>query len=758
MKYRLTVFNVTGTTKIFMRESVKNIMDKRLHQTIICSVLTIQGWWRSILQRREYLCKVEAVKLIQRHVRRYLMLRALRELKEQIQAATILQKWWRRCIATRNFQLARGATVIIQSAWRGYKARVIYRTMADKEQEEILSHSIEEAKPNSDIADQEREPPVELEAITVEVDSEVKKDSSPFQRDDEKRKHIQDLDSCRVSPPFKRDDGRRKHLRPYRPRSDDLVLIPMPDFPQGPSLPTVLEPSGKHGNDYTDRTTVMSKDDSSHSDEGAVTQDMSQEDLLEDTLVSKEQAGTVPIYIGEDSKDSSDILEDVVADQPAKQDHFAQHKNKDGFPKSQSTGMMEMLVGPSDVPDNGMKDVEYQTKISKGHKKSQSFSVQQHDQTAKDKASLARRSYTEGRSPIFNRSLSVEDRLVFNLQPSSPGSVKKALISVGAQKDLHKAFAGKLEPDQTLLKQSKHSPLSFSRVTKNLRNVFTSKKEDKLPTRHEATDSEDSQTEDTIGELLSPKQPHDVTVAKPTEEEVSALTITSPAVNMSHKLKVTKSHRNEVCTTCEKVITGLSTKAYKCSLCKDMFHMRCAPVNACTKQTKSSVRDKTVALPTSPKHRKYKKVAKMLSDPKTVVSAPSEGRNVDSGMEFKDMMNKVIGDKVELQHLSAFIYQKIIEMSTNKTKDEPIVDKLFRRTLSEFHQNMVSSYMLMHSDHPLTIRYRDLLLNFEQTLHNISKQEKTSEVFPVSMGINAFRSFLDEFMRLYKAKEEQFKV
>lgn len=54
-----------GGTKIFMRESEQTKLEYRLHQQIMASIITIQRWFRAVLERRRFLALRRASLLIQ---------------------------------------------------------------------------------------------------------------------------------------------------------------------------------------------------------------------------------------------------------------------------------------------------------------------------------------------------------------------------------------------------------------------------------------------------------------------------------------------------------------------------------------------------------------------------------------------------------------------------------------------------------------------------------------------------------------------
>lgn len=51
--------------------------------------------------------------------------------------------------------------------------------------------------------------------------------------------------------------------------------------------------------------------------------------------------------------------------------------------------------------------------------------------------------------------------------------------------------------------------------------------------------------------------------------------------------------------------------------------------------------------------------------------------------------------------------------------------------------------------------YRNLLTKFALTLEAEVKLERTNASFPVTMGVNAFRGFLDEFIKHHKKEKKK---
>ena len=56
------------------------------------------------------------------------------------------------------------------------------------------------------------------------------------------------------------------------------------------------------------------------------------------------------------------------------------------------------------------------------------------------------------------------------------------------------------------------------------------------------------------------------------------------------------------------------------------------------------------------------------------------------------------------------------------------------------------SFLKLKEDKSFTLKYEDLMGQFEFTLNKIIKNERISASFPVIMGVNAFGGVLSEFI------------
>lgn len=107
----------------------------------------------------------------------------------------------------------------------------------------------------------------------------------------------------------------------------------------------------------------------------------------------------------------------------------------------------------------------------------------------------------------------------------------------------------------------------------------------------------------------------------------------------------------------------------------------------------------------------------------------------------------------------------------NIKKGKSEVDRVFEQTLTEFKSNLLSTYSIATKQNTVNVKYKDLIANFLQVsfqhltliqikmfrkkvMETVCQREKKSSDFPVTMGVNAFRGFLNEFMAQNKPEEK----
>ncbi|XP_023707934.1 unconventional myosin-IXa isoform X6 [Cryptotermes secundus] len=212
--------------------------------------------------------------------------------------------------------------------------------------------------------------------------------------------------------------------------------------------------------------------------------------------------------------------------------------------------------------------------------------------------------------------------------------------------------------------------------------------------------------------------------------------------------KVARFSKEDRCVSCDKSMDAFVTQGHKCSDCKQLFHTKCIQNGGvlripCQQQQSShSVR------------RNKRKTSRTQHD--MVKPASGSKFNLTGTSEFTDSTDKIISDATELQLMQDFITQKIYKIESEEVKKPSEVDRVFKQALREFKDNLVATYSVMNKQgaEGLNIKYKDLIANFLHVMETVCNQEQTREDFPVTMGVNAFRGFMNEFMNLNRLEEK----
>jgi myosin-9 len=204
--------------------------------------------------------------------------------------------------------------------------------------------------------------------------------------------------------------------------------------------------------------------------------------------------------------------------------------------------------------------------------------------------------------------------------------------------------------------------------------------------------------------------------------------------------KVTRITKNERCASCDGSDSFIS-EGHRCLDCKILVHTKCIQ-NGGIKSIKCGA-----------KNRSGKRVKKFSEREKLNAVGGSTPNSKFSGTkEYTDSTDKIISDAKELQLMQDFITQKICKMEGDKVSE---VDRVFKQALREFKDNLVAQYSVAHKQNSdtLNIKYRDLIANFEHVIETACKTDD----FPKTMGVNAFRGFMNEFMNSRESDKPKMK-
>lgn len=190
--------------------------------------------------------------------------------------------------------------------------------------------------------------------------------------------------------------------------------------------------------------------------------------------------------------------------------------------------------------------------------------------------------------------------------------------------------------------------------------------------------------------------------------------------------KANRINKAEKCASCQES-DAFVNEGYRCLDCKLLVHTKCIQNGGvktlqCEAKRSRRLRSKNID--------------------KTGVHIPNS--KYSGTREYTDSTDKIISDAKELQKMQDFITQKIINMDSDCGNPSE-VDNVFRQALREFKDNLVAQYSVANKQNSdaLNIKYRDLIANFGQIMETCCGRK---DDFPLTMGVNAFRGFMNEFM------------
>ncbi|KAJ8929131.1 hypothetical protein NQ314_018216 [Rhamnusium bicolor] len=209
--------------------------------------------------------------------------------------------------------------------------------------------------------------------------------------------------------------------------------------------------------------------------------------------------------------------------------------------------------------------------------------------------------------------------------------------------------------------------------------------------------------------------------------------------------KIPRISKDDSCTFCKEKLDAFLTPGYKCSTCKKQFHTKCIQNKNVFEMPCEMQRTNVEVRSGRRKHRKHSRTPYDLRK-------PDESKfNLTGTSEFTDRTDQIITGAEELDLMREFITKKIMKMESEGGKSSE-VDKLFKQALREFKDNLIQIYSNATKHNSLetcNIKYKDLILVFIQAMETVCQREqKANETkdFPVTMGVNAFRGFMNEFM------------
>ncbi|XP_043838399.1 unconventional myosin-IXb isoform X8 [Dromiciops gliroides] len=162
-----------GKTKVFLKETERQILQETLHKEVIQKIILLQSWTRMVLERRHFLQVKQAAITIQAFWRSYRVRRTL----AKTEAAVYIQAIWRGYQKRKAYQRLRQSTLLLQTRGRGYLQRQRFGQMVlekkrIEEKKREMQQALEKEKEEAGSPEAENKDPVpKEEAVTSEMES-----------------------------------------------------------------------------------------------------------------------------------------------------------------------------------------------------------------------------------------------------------------------------------------------------------------------------------------------------------------------------------------------------------------------------------------------------------------------------------------------------------------------------------------------------------------------------------------------------------
>lgn len=739
-----------GNNKIFMRESEKLALDNMLHREILQRIITLQRWVRTWITRRQFMGMRDAAICIQSYVRRWMAQRRLARLKDFVtceKAAVTIQKSWKAFKERTSYVKLRAATINFQAHARGYLGRkeFLKKKTASAAAAQELHRYQQEMSQKGPVAGPSGSTAAGQLSVLSNIDSQSSHSDEAFLS---KGSSQEELEMDRPNLPVAPQDLSRKVCLPrVRKASKDSE-----------------DSSGVHEDSESENNLS-----SLRSTGGYRRRSSAQTSLYNQPPESPSYSPPPPLP-------------------PRKASLISTGPSESGIPKSVSyrrSSDMELvassLTEADDESEKQRLDRRRNRPITRKLSLKKSKSVTSKESSLDyDKYEPPPASGDSIRSKIPLREMISEPGVAPSPTEKASGVTSdEPVVSGPATVGQKGAFSKAKQTLKNIITGgSKHENRKFSESSiKSTKEVSGSSSFfDEFSVREAESDSVKSPVQLASSQRF--KFESESSLPSPTSPSPDAsCSDVSPPITSRHQIMNYNGSKGDLCAVCG--YSAIGKDNLRCSECDYVFHAKCYPTasqypcisyNMRNSGSFSEMGRKQHPQPSRPPRNKGRpsksyssgKASRSRNGSMSSQATGSSSWSVTRTAEFTDPRDVLVTDVSELHYLETFLSKKInlMEMdvsrfSASSKKDsikeskESSVDVVFKCALKEFKTNLISTYSVASQDQTnLHISYKNLIDHFEQVITHVCAREKTWKSFPVIMGVNAFRGFLDEFRSL----------
>ncbi|XP_047532851.1 unconventional myosin-IXa-like isoform X4 [Vanessa atalanta] len=675
-----------GATKIFMRESEQTKLEYRLHQQIMASIITIQRWFRAVLERRRFLALRRASVVIQGYCRQWLVQRQ--------EAALRVQAWLRGRRVRRWFVRLRAAAVLFQAAARGWLLR---RSLPARR---LPTHETKAALVPETGVFKKRPPSIEQLKNIIDIQLNML-----IQEEAEKTRQLRATQSLPLASLEKKRDNilESSSAQTYNKRrvSKTQNITELPLKQSNPSL-------------ISQETNESSPDDSWNVNSNKYPQGI----VAWPNKITAEDLANELLWLRIDQNylmaEKNKIRERELAESIASSSEEYLRQVGDWSPAESS-----------DTTKSGSRRTSPQV-----YQRSLSSTTLEPPVRTLHSLPPVRRDPRDQRESRDHRDSVPAIRTENNTEPASPPPARAEGPPAPPVRAARRS-PRRLPPDA--------APLSALPA---------------LPADH--LDIKRCASEAAGGEALRRRNSDPAPEPRAPAPDYIGHTGNGLFGIAGHRFrKGTRFAKGDKCVYCHQAIDAFITQGQRCIDCKQLYHTKCIQNKGVITMPCPS----PVTVASRGRHKNRKRIILNKDSPYSLTTDHSKGPvssnfNLTGTSEFMDRTDKIISDATELQAMQNFITKKIYLMESSENEKQSEVDRVFKHALREFKDNLVATYSVVET-RGSALKYKDLIGNFLHVMETVCAREGST--LSITMGVNAFRGFMDEFMSQHETDKARTK-
>ncbi|KAJ2949671.1 hypothetical protein O0L34_g15597 [Tuta absoluta] len=740
-----------GATKIFMRESEQTKLEYRLHQQIMASIITIQRWFRAVLERRRFLALRRASIVIQGFCRQWMQTR--------LEAATKVQSWFRGSRVRRWYLRLKDSTVAFQAAARGFLLRKTLPELRRRLPPPRLRDPEGRAR---DDAFKQRPPSIEQLRSIIDIQLNML-----IQEEAEKTRQLRATQSLPIASLEKKrenlilESSTQNYAKRRVSKTQNITELPLKQ-----ASANIIHQEAHHESSPEDK---WSKNTSKYQP-AAVTLpnkitavDLANELLWlridQNNLMAEKNKIREERELAESIASSSEEYLRQVGDwNPTETTDNNRPGSRRGSPqvyqRSLSSTQLEPARALLSLPPVRRDPRSSHLSVSDTNNVKMSVLVIRYRRKAKEEKYLA---YYFGIVILF---------FLIGYWTACVKLLFYYYACVAVQRSVEPPPTPPTPPAPPA-RSSRRSPRRAPQDRVDSAPMVTDHHDMKraaselmapleLVTPQVRSSSNVAPGADALRRRNSDPAPAPLETRAPDPRSTDYIGQTTNGLFRiaGHRFrKGTRFAKADKCVYCHQAIDAFITQGQRCIDCKQLYHTKCIQNKGVITMPCSS----PVAGAARSRHKNRKRILikdsalSLIPDSKSPVSS---NFSLTGTSEFMDRTDKIISDATELQAMQTFITKKIYQMESTENEKQSEVDRVFKHALREFKDNLVATYSVVET-RGSALKYKDLIGNFLHVMETVCAREGST--LSITMGVNAFRGFMDEFMSQHETDKARTK-